>query len=220
MKLQSGFVTKVLAAAFTGLVRLLFRTLQLRYHAETPGTNPYDPATRERFLYCVWHDSVVIPAFAGTHRATAALTSRHADGTFVAEILQRLRIAPIRGSTGRLGQTAYRELLAATAVGHLVITPDGPRGPFRQMSDGIVQLASRTGLAIIPTAYTARRAWRIAGTWTYLLIPCPFTRVCLLAGKPIYVPPNVKGAELELFTQRVQQEMDRLGVAADRALTQ
>ncbi|HZL88804.1 MAG TPA: hypothetical protein VFB96_10560, partial [Pirellulaceae bacterium] len=40
-------------------------------------------------------------------------------------------------------------------AGHVVITPDSPRGPARRMSAGIVQLASRSGRAIVPTAYLA-----------------------------------------------------------------
>ena len=136
--------------------------------------------------------------------------SIHADGSFVAEVLRRIGIRPIRGSTNRFSPSAFRELMGAMGAGHLVVTPDGPRGPARQMSAGIVSLASRTGRAIVPTAYHCDRCWRIAGSWTVLVIPRPFSRVLLVAGSPIHVPPRLTKESLAEYAARVQGEMDRL----------
>lgn len=215
MKIRSELGLTVLAGVFVSIARLLFRTLTLAYREEVAGTNPYDPATSERFLYCVWHDSAVIPAFSGPHRSTAALTSRHSDGSFVARVLRRVGIRPIRGSTNRLSPSAFRELMCALGAGHVVITPDGPRGPARRMSVGIVYLASRTGRAIIPTAYHCASCWRFAGSWTTLVIPCPFSRVLLVAGSPIRVPPDLTRDQLDEYAERVQGEMDRLHRTAE-----
>ena len=190
--------------------------LKLNLSEETLGTNPYAASPRERFIYCVWHDSMVIPAFAGKHRFTAALTSRHADGSFVAHVLRCVGVSTIRGSTNRMGAGAMRQLMRATEDKHLVITPDGPRGPRRQVSTGIAFLASRTGRAVVPTAYSCVRCWRITGSWTNLIIPKPFTQVYLLAGEPIKVPPDLGCDELQQHVARIQAEMDRLNDTAER----
>jgi lysophospholipid acyltransferase (LPLAT)-like uncharacterized protein len=212
MRFRSKLGISMLAGIFVGVLRLLFRTLKLTYREEVAGANPFNQETTEQFLYCVWHDSVVMPAFSGEHRKTSALTSRHADGSFVAKVLSLVGIQPIRGSTNRLSPTAYRELLSALGEGHLVITPDGPRGPARRMSLGIVQLASRTGRRIVPTAYHAERCWRIPGSWTTLVIPRPYSRVLLMAGQPLLVPPNLDHDQLREYARRLQAEMDRLNV--------
>ncbi|MBN2476881.1 MAG: lysophospholipid acyltransferase family protein [Pirellulales bacterium] len=215
MKIRSPLLTRLSAVAFTGVIWLLFRMLKLDFREETPSTNPYTMSPPERYLYCVWHDSMVIPAFAGKHRSTAALTSRHADGAFVANVLRWVGVSSVRGSTSRMGASAMRQLMRATEDKHIVITPDGPRGPRRQMSTGIAFLASRTGRAIIPTAYSCVRCWRIAGTWTNLVIPKPFTRVYLLAGEPIRVPPGLGGDQLQQYVARIQAAMDRLNETAE-----
>ena len=215
LKFRSPVLTKLSAVAFAGVIWLLFRMLKLDFREETPSTNPYTMLPPERYLYCVWHDSMVIPAFAGKHRSTAALTSKHADGSFVAHVLRCVGVSTIRGSTNRMGAGAMRQLMQATEDKHIVITPDGPRGPRRQMSMGIAFLASRTGRAVVPTAYSCVRCWRITGTWTNLIIPKPFTHVYLLAGEPIQVPPDLGCDQLQQYVARIQAAMDRLNDTAE-----
>ncbi len=91
-----------------------------------------------------------------------------------------------------------------------MVTPDGPRGPRRKMSIGIVFLASHTGRAVIPTAYSCSRCWKIKGSWTDLVIPKPFAKVYLLGGRPVEVPAELEREELRQYATVIQTEMDRL----------
>ena len=195
---------------------LLFHTLRLRFCTLTPGTNPYAISSRERFLYCVWHDSMVIPTFGGRHQCTTALISQHTDGSFVAQVLKLKRISAIRGSTNRIKTGALRELMTKANDQHIVITPDGPRGPDRCMSTGIAYLASRTGRSIIPTAYACSECWRIKGSWSSLIIPKPFARVILVGGAPIHVASGLTTEQLQKYVDRIQAAMDQLNEDAER----
>ena len=47
------------------------------------------------------------------------------------------------------------------AARHLAVTPDGPRGPRRVVQPGVVYLASRTGMRIVPIGVGHRRPWRM-----------------------------------------------------------
>lgn len=209
-------MTRLGATVFAGAIWLLFRTLRLDCRADTPSVIPYSETTQERFFYCVWHDSMIIPAFGGKHRCMAALTSRHADGSFVAAVVRLLGVSAVRGSTNHIGPGTLRELMKATKDKHIIITPDGPRGPRRQMSKGIVFLASRTGRGVVPTAYSCSRCWSVGGGWTDLVIPKPFAKVFLLAGDPVRVPPGLGRDELQPYAALIQTEMDRLNAEANR----
>jgi lysophospholipid acyltransferase (LPLAT)-like uncharacterized protein len=215
LRIHSRRLTSFSAGVFAAALRLLFRTVRLSFHEHTPGANPYTGSSTERFLFCVWHDSMVMAVFSGKHRTSAALTSRHADGSFVAAVLQKIGVSSIRGSTNHIGPGAMRQLMRATEDKHLGITPDGPRGPRRRMSVGIAYLASRTGRAVVPTAYSCVRCWKIPGSWTDLVIPKPFTKVFLLGGEPIKVPPDLEYSQLQQHADRIQAEMDRLNTAAE-----
>jgi lysophospholipid acyltransferase (LPLAT)-like uncharacterized protein len=190
-------------------IRILFWTVRTRFRV-VPGTNPLEQREGERFLYAMWHDSILVPLFADRITSTAALTSRHADGEYVAEMLRMLNVVAVRGSSKRGGAAAVRRLMDEASEKHIVITPDGPRGPRRQMKPGIVYLASQSGRRIVPTAFDVDRAWRIAGSWTDQLIPKPFSTAYLMSGEPIAVPPNLSKEELDAYTQRVQEAMDEL----------
>ena len=216
MKIRSPLLTKFAVAAFTRGVQLLFRTLRREVREKTPGTNPYVVSGAQRFLYCVWHDSIIVPIFAGRHICSSALVSRHQDGSYIAGILRRVGVSSVRGSTKHGGASAVRQMMTTAKDKHIVITPDGPRGPRRKMQSGIVFLASHTGRAIVPTVYGCIRSWRIKGNWTDLMIPKPLTKIFLLAGKPVEVPPNLSREEVARYTALVQDEMDRLGTEVEQ----
>ena len=209
MRIRSERLTKFVAWLVVTFLKLLFATCRKEF-AIFPGTNGWDPDLPGRFLYCVWHDVLFFPLLMAKPHNGSALTSRHQDGAYIAETLRLLNVSPYRGSTNRGGAQALRQLLTVAEQQHVTITPDGPRGPRREMKDGIVFLASRTGLTIVPAAFTCRRGVRFRGTWTDMLLPLPFTTTYCILGEPIAVPANLTREEIELNRQRVQDAMDRL----------
>lgn len=193
-------------------VRLLFKTCRVQIQAEVAEVNPYETTGDQHYLYCVWHDQIVMTVFTGRPKNMAGLVSAHQDGSYVAETMRLCGIAAVRGSSKRGGSRAMRELLDRVRDFHVAITPDGPRGPRHKLKTGIVFLASHSGRAIIPTAYGCRRAWRIRGNWTDMLIPQPFTKIYARGGSPFVVPFGIDRDELEQYTQRLEAEMARLEV--------
>jgi len=215
LKIRSAWLTRLLAALTVLLGRTLFRTLRIETIEADASANPYTgdgPAV----IYSVWHDAMLVPLFAGRHRRTVALVSKHHDGSFLAASMRRLQIGLVRGSSSRGGAAAVREMLELPADKHIVMTPDGPRGPRRQIKLGLVFLASHCGRPIVPTAFVAVRAWRVKGTWTDLLVPRPFTTVYALTGQPIVIPPNQSRDELLAAEAHVQAEMEMLNARAER----
>lgn len=214
MRINSPFLVKSVGRACGSAFWLLFRTLQKEVRT-TVGACPYDATGSQRYLYSVWHDSALLAAFGGRHTRTVALTSRHRDGSFVASVVGTLGVGTVRGSSGRRGQAAARKLIQVAQTHDIVMTPDGPRGPRRTMSRGIVYLASRSGNPVVPTAFACSSAWEIPGSWTTQTIPKPFSRVALVAGDPISVPANLDRDAIEDYRQRLQSAMDVMQQRAD-----
>lgn len=215
MKIRTRFLNELLAAATVGIGRLLFRTLRNRAIEADPCLNPVS-GWPEPAIYLVWHDAILIPAFLGKLRPAVALVSQHRDGSFLAASLRRLDIGQVRGSSSRGGASAMLKLLDLAPGAHLIITPDGPRGPRRQIKLGPVFLASRSGRPIVPTAYACVKSWNVKGTWTDLQIPKPFTTVHILVGEPIKLPPDLSRDQLIEAEKRVQAALDALTLRAER----
>lgn len=216
MKIRSRrlirFLARVLAVAF----RALFASTRTEILAAKPGISPYKDSGDQKYLYCIWHESILGPIFGGRCVDMAALVSLHGDGSYVADALECVGITPIRGSSSRGGAAAVREMLEVARNKDISIATDGPRGPRRRVKNGIIYLASQTGRPIVPTAFSARRAWRVRGRWTDLLVPKPFTRIWLLGGDPITIPSGLSRDDLSVYCDRVQRAMDELTAEADR----
>jgi lysophospholipid acyltransferase (LPLAT)-like uncharacterized protein len=215
VKIRSRLLTRIAGGIAAGIFRLLFRTCRVKVFTDTEGISPYEETGARRFLYCIWHDQLVMTIFSGRPRRMAGLVSQHQDGSYLADAMQVLGITPVRGSTNRGGGRALRELIERTKELHVAITPDGPRGPRHELKSGIVFLASHTGRGIVPTAYTCRRCWKFRGSWTDMMIPKPFTTVFVRGGAPLYVPSDLSRDELEQHRLRLQIEMARLEAEAE-----
>jgi len=193
-------------------LRALLSTVRcrLRNHSEffTPGAPV--PA-----IFCIWHNRLgtcvkVLDAFRRPHNSgagMAALVSASRDGAFLAAILERFNIQPVRGSSSRRGGQALIELTTWAERGHdLTITPDGPRGPCYQIQDGVTSLAQLTGLPIVPVSLNLN--WKIcAKSWDKFQIPLPFTRCEIVVGKTFRVPQNASDAEREELRRQLETEM-------------
>lgn len=192
----------------------VFATVRRQLNYADPETCPYKLPGERTYIYSVWHDSLLMPLLLGRQPRTIALIGMHQDGAFLAHSMKMLKISAVRGSSSRGGAEAVAQLLERQADHHLVVTPDGPRGPRREMKPGVAFLASRTGKPVVPTAFACRSSWSIGTGWTDLAIPKPFTIIHAYGGEPISVPAHADKQTLRDYTQKIQDEMDRLNALA------
>jgi lysophospholipid acyltransferase (LPLAT)-like uncharacterized protein len=211
MRIRSRSLTKFVGWLAALIFRALSHSLRIRGFCEADGSDP-SVATREGYIYALWHDSILIPLAKKmlTGTKVAALVSRHQDGAYLAEFMRYCRIRSVRGSTARGGDQALRELMQVENDWNIFITPDGPRGPHHQIKAGLVYLASRTGRPIVPVVSHCERAWQVRGSWTGLAVPKPFSRCWYILGSPLSLPADLSRDQIAFHTLRVQNEMDRL----------
>src|SRR5207237_1253373 len=154
------------------------------------------------FIYAFWHARQAL--FTYTHRGTpaAVLVSKSKDGDIIAKVMSLSRINAVRGSSSRAALQGTRELLDAAAAGLCPgFTPDGPKGPPRKVKPGVIYLAQKTGLAIVPITNAASRKLVMRRAWDRFEVPLPFGRICVAYGAPITVAEGddaeAKARELE-----------------------
>jgi lysophospholipid acyltransferase (LPLAT)-like uncharacterized protein len=120
----------------------------------------------------------------------------------------------VRGSTYRGGAKAIWELWDRSRRQHLTITPDGPRGPRRQMALGPVFLASRLGLPLVAMGFGYDRPWRM-NSWDRFAVPRPFSRARAIIGPPMILPPSLDRDGLEHSRTRAEQLLNDLTCEAE-----
>lgn len=213
MKLRHPRMISLAATVLSGWARLHLATVRFRYHALAEANTPNTPGLRQRFIYTFWHDGLLIPASQYGKFDVHVLISQHADGQLITDIASRLGYKAVRGSTSRGGREAVRQLLALGGRNHIVITPDGPRGPRRQFQPGAIYLSSRSGLPIVPVGVALDRPWR-ARSWDRFAVPIPFRKAVLVTDAAITVPPEADRDELERYRLLLQSKMDHCSEVA------
>jgi lysophospholipid acyltransferase (LPLAT)-like uncharacterized protein len=198
----------VIFLALRGLALTLRRRVEDRTgYIDQPSIGPA--------IYVIWHNRLALcletyRAFIRKRhpgRSLAAMVSASKDGGFLAGILERYGVQPVRGSSSRRGAQALLELTGWAERGYdLAITPDGPRGPRYVVQAGVISLAQVTGLPVVPVSYSL--SWRIqARSWDGFLIPLPFARWELVVGKPLLVPREATDAGREDLRQKLEAEL-------------
>lgn len=218
MKIRFRWFNLALSYVATICLRLLFLTIRVDHRRIVSEGTPYvQPTGTQRYTFCMWHDHIVMAVFSLRTFSLAGLISQHRDGGYLADSVLIAGIQPVRGSTSRGGLEAVREILSRPEL-HLAMTPDGPRGPRRQMKEGIIYISSRSGRPVVPTALIGDRYWSIPGRWTNMMIPKPFSKVLLIAGTPIVIPEDLSREEMSEWAGFLQSEMERLDGLAQRII--
>jgi len=212
MKLRHPLVLRIVAALAALLVRLWMSTTRVRTHCGDGQPHPLDPADG-RMIYAFWHETLLAPI--AVRPQARVLISQHRDGELIAQVCQWLGLGVIRGSTARGGSQALLEMIRGDNDGsHLAITPDGPRGPRRELKPGVVMVASQTGLPIVLIGIGFTRAWR-ASSWDRFAVPLPFSTLVGVMSEPILVPKDLDRPALKHFQQQIEQQLLALTAAAE-----
>ena len=187
-----------------------------RWREEGAGHLQSVLASGRQPILALWHGRILPATIYFRDRGVVAITSQNFDGEWIARIMRRFGYLQARGSTSRGGATALHQLSRDMATGRpAAFTVDGPRGPAYQAQPGAVWLAKVTGNPIVPFHVEAAPCWT-AHSWDRAQIPKPWSRVAMVIGAPLDVPPDADDALMEATRLDLER---RLADLEGRALT-
>jgi len=151
-------------------------------------------------------------------RGTGILSSLSRDGDYSSSILRLFGWHIMRGSSTRGAVRGLLELLHhLRAGGELGLTPDGPQGPAYHIEPGVLYLAAKTGVPVVPFAVAARPGWT-APSWDRFLIPWPFARCVVFFGRPFYVREEVTQANMVKLQSALAEAIHQANRGAEALL--
>lgn len=206
-------VAGVLLSAYFELV---LRTSRFKFFVD-PAVDVHVQERGLPVIYALWHCQVFFMPLLRRYerRPLAVLLSQHRDARIVGVAAQLRGVQLVRGSSTRGGLQAYRQLLARLRQGQSVcVTPDGPKGPARQVKSGVIRLARRSGCVVVPVAWAATRQRQLR-SWDRTVLPLPFGRYLLVLGPPLTF---ADGADVEEQGHQLTAELDALFQGATAAL--
>ncbi len=167
-------------------------------------------------IFAFWHGRLLMMSTGYRGKGVAIPISLHQDGEFISRTVTHFGFRSVRGSTTRGGFSAMREMLKASEEGYdIAITPDGPRGPRYRVQNGVIELAKRTGMVIIPVTFNASRK-KVFRSWDRFLLPYPFSRGIFIFGEPLLVPQQMNKGVFEQTRLLLERRLRKITDQADR----
>jgi len=191
----------------TALINLLGLTWRVRVAGQV-DLHPRREKTEKR-IYCFWHNQLLGLAYTQKKNNVGIMISSHFDGEIVARIVSRMGYHPLRGSSTKGGAVGLLSMLKNDEVWHLAITVDGPRGPKGVVKPGVIYLASKSGLPVVPISCRSAKKW-VLSSWDRFEIPKPFAKVTVALGKPVYVDDISDKPKIEEHTKHLKHALNEL----------
>jgi len=214
MKIRNPKVIQGIGVVGSKLIDRWMGTMTYHTRYRDPEINPaIANRSGQRYVYAFFHETLLFPAKYWNWPSMHILISEHADGEIITQIVKRLGIGVVRGSSTRGGVKALLKF-QGMKEGHLCITPDGPRGPRRKVHPGMVYLASSTGLPVVCAGLAYSHCWR-AKSWDRFAVPKPYSHAVGVGTRAIHVPQDLDREGLEHYRALVEREMNDVQDEAD-----
>jgi hypothetical protein len=174
--------------------------------------------SQNQFIVVTWHRaSIFFCYFYGPYHPMV-MFSQSPDGEYMARFAERCGVVPVRGSSTRGGQRALIQMIRFFHQGNRICSTvlDGPQGPPYQAKTGLLFLAKKTGLPLLPIIWSSPKALTLEKTWDRTMIPKPFSPVVINYGPPLSVPPDCSEAEMDRLRKEIEDRLNGLMIEADQ----
>lgn len=162
------------------IIGLLFRSQRI----EIEGLDNFkEAANKGPLLLALWHENLLIMPYLLNNELSqlsiSAVTSKSKDG----ELLESLKQSLPNVETIRVKHDArhgsLKSMLSALKRGRVVvITPDGPQGPWKELKAGLIRTSTWTMAPIWCLSWSCSKTLRLS-TNDKMKLPWPFQKITL-----------------------------------------
>ena len=160
----------------------------------------------------VWHRCAVYFLFKYGSVHPMVLFSQSKDGDLLADFSKKLGSIPARGSSTRGGKEGSEQMVEFLNTGGRVVatTADGPQGPALRAKPGLVRVAQKTGVHLMPLTWSANKVWTFVHTWDKTIIPKPFSKIVIYASEPYLIPKETEGEEFDNYVKEMERTLNAI----------
>lgn len=195
------FLSIVLPPIMYIMIGLIYLTVRKRFHL------PNSVSDRP-FMVAFWHGKLLLAPFIykklRKRVKIGVIISDHFDGEIIAKTMGFFGFETIRGSSSQGGIKVLKISFRSIDEGYdIAITPDGPRGPYQSIADGIVAISQKKELEIVAFNYKASSYWELK-SWDKFMIPKPFSTVDFYASEFF----TVSGMDKESAKEKIKEHLN------------
>jgi lysophospholipid acyltransferase (LPLAT)-like uncharacterized protein len=204
------------AALARVMIRILGRTLRFQSFGREHLEQARADSPTGKVVFAFWHGRQFALVYDWRDRDVAVLSSLSRDGTLQGMILGGLGYHIVRGSSSRGAVRGLVGMIRSVREPRdAAFAVDGPRGPFHEVKPGILYLAAKTGLPIVPITSATRHARVFEKAWDRYILPFPFTRTVVGYGPALIVPEGLDEDSLTGTSQELGRRIDAITEVAE-----
>ncbi|MBW1716598.1 MAG: lysophospholipid acyltransferase family protein [Deltaproteobacteria bacterium] len=161
----------------------------------------------KKVVVTTWHRCAIYFLFKYGSIHPMVLFSSSRDGDLLSDFAKKVGVIPARGSSTRGGKEGSEQLVKFLDTGGRVVATvaDGPQGPAFRAKPGLVRIAQRSGVHIMPFTWSATKVWMFAKAWDKMIIPKPFSRIVVYAWEPYLIPKHAQGDEFDMYVKEMEK---------------
>ena len=169
-------------------------------------------ANSEKLLYVFWHGrQFLLVWYLQRKNPISLLSSLSMDGEIQARILTKFGYNIVRGSSAKGGASGLLGLKERVSLGNDIgLAADGPKGPAYLVKNGVVFLAKKLNMWIVPLTSSSHPCWIMRNAWDEYLLPAPGAKAIIKFGKPYKLEGEIEEEvkilkeKLDILTKEVQ----------------
>ena len=173
---------------------------------------------RKPFILAFWHGQLMMIGHVWKSKAVLnMLASSHSDGRFGAYIGDYFNLRNVEVKSKNKSRSLRKVFKILKDGNYIGITPDGPRGPNRKVSEGIIKIAVHSQVPIIPLGFASNKNIKLK-SWDSFLITFPFSRCRFVWGEPITIPSSTKDDDLDKYKNFLEEKINDCMESAEKKL--
>ncbi len=163
-----------------------------------------------KVVITTWHRCAVYFLFKYGFLHPMVLFSSSKDGDLLADFAKKVGVVPARGSSTRGGKQGSERMVEFLHTGGRVAATvaDGPQGPALRAKPGLVRIAQKSGVHLMPMAWSADKVWMFAKAWDKMIIPRPFSKIVIYAWEPYLIPKEAKDEEFDGYVKGMERTLN------------
>ena len=214
---------KIILVLTSFFIFLITRLFHLSYRYRFFNNEVLQKLKRENknFIFAIWHQNLFAGILAQTGLRHIVIVSKSNDAAPVAFTCEQLGHLVVRGSSrkgnvDKNGQAAKSEMIECLLAGHPgAVTVDGPKGPALKVKPGIIDMAIKAQVVIVPYLITPKCYWQFK-SWDKFRLPKPFSKIVVSYGEPIKVGEN--GPHYENDLVKLEEALNLLTLKSDEQI--
>ena len=197
------YLLAIIAVIYIFVVRITSKINNINYDIPEKYWKENKP-----FILAFWHSQLMMISFTWSkNKQINIFASKHSDGRFGAIVGSYFKLRNIPRPSIK-SNVALKNIFKLVKKNECIgITPDGPRGPNKKISEGIIKLSSSLQIPIIPCGFWSSKNFQLK-SWDKFLITLPFSKCYFVWSKPIYVNKKINENMINRLKNNIENQLN------------